>query len=53
MASLRRQESNLIKDTEIAWDNLLPESSGGPYVNAGVVSDKEILLRRHKNDLQT
>lgn len=48
MNTLKGEESNLIKDTEIAWDNLLPEASvqGGAFVNAGVISDKEALFSR-------
>ncbi|KXJ16084.1 hemicentin-2 [Exaiptasia diaphana] len=51
MNTLTREESNLIKDTEIAWDNLLPEASAqrGAFVNAGVISDKEALFSKQIN----
>ena len=41
MTIIAREDSILIKDTEIAWDNLLPEASGpgGPHVNAGIVGE--------------
>lgn len=34
--------SNLMKDAEIAWDNLIPhDGHGGPFVNAGIERETE------------
>lgn len=39
---MNAEGSNLMKDAEIAWDNLIPEDGhGGPFVNPGIERETE------------
>ncbi|XP_031569357.1 hemicentin-1-like [Actinia tenebrosa] len=45
---MNAEGSNLMKDTEIAWDNLIPAGHGGPFVNAGIERDTEPAIHYRK-----
>lgn len=42
LGKMNAEGSNLMKDAEIAWDNLIPhDGHGGPFVNAGIERETE------------